>query len=249
VQILDAKIMGLTAVDGGIRVDLQRTDTGDPMCVEADEVIAATGFTCPLQDLPGLGVATFGASRLPVVTPFWESTTVPGIYFAGTISQAAPGLRKHGVPANSGAVHGHRYNSLVLARHIAERRFGRVEELPVVAPGDLVGYLLREATLAPELWHQKAYLARVITATPDGTLRDAGILPLAHVLDEMTEDAVAMTVESDGKGGLYPVAYVRRGGVLSEHALPADPLLDFATADHRAALADAVERLIAVMPA
>ena len=39
---------------------------------------------------------------------------------AGTISQAAPGLRKHGVPANSGAVHGHRYNSLVLARHIAD---------------------------------------------------------------------------------------------------------------------------------
>jgi len=88
VQILDAKITGLTAVDGGIRVDLQRTDTGDPMCVEADEVIAATGFTCPLLDLPDLGVATFGASRLPVVTPFWESTTVPGIYFAGTISQA-----------------------------------------------------------------------------------------------------------------------------------------------------------------
>ena len=147
VRILDAKITGLTAVDGGIRVDLQRTDTGEPMCVEADEVIAATGFTCPLLDLPDLGVATFGASRLPVVSPYWESTTVPGIYFAGTISQAAPGLRKHGVPANSGAVHGHRYNSLVLARHIAERWFGLVEDRPIVAPDDMVGYLLREATL------------------------------------------------------------------------------------------------------
>jgi thioredoxin reductase len=249
VRILDAKITGLTAVDGGIRVDLQRTDTGDPMCVEADEVIAATGFTCPLQDLPELGVATFGASRLPVVSPFWESTTVPGIYFAGTISQAAPGLRKHGVPANSGAVHGHRYNSLVLARHIAQRWFGLVEELPVVASGDLVGYLLREATSAPELWHQKAYLARVVTAEPDGTLRDAGILPLAHVLDGMTEDVVAMTIESDGQGGLYPVAYVRRDGTLSEHPLPPEPLLDFATEEHRAALADAVARLIAVAPA
>jgi hypothetical protein len=67
------------------------------------------------------------------------------------------------------------------------------------------------------------------------------------VLDEMTEDAVAMTVESDGKGGLYPVAYVRRDGALSEHALPADPLLDFATEKHRAELAGAVARLIAVV--
>jgi thioredoxin reductase len=249
VRILDAKITGLTAVDGGIRVDLQRTDTGEPMCVEADEVIAATGFTCPLLDLPDLGVATFGASRLPVVSPYWESTTVPGIYFAGTISQAAPGLRKHGVPANSGAVHGHRYNSLVLARHIAERWFGLVEDRPVVVPDDLVGYLLREATSAPELWHQKAYLARVVTAASDGTLRDAGILPLAHVLDGMTEDAVAMTIESDGQGGLYPVAYVRRDGALSEHPLPPEPLLDFMTDAHRAALADAVARLIAVAPA
>jgi thioredoxin reductase len=248
VRILDAKITGLTAVDGGIRVDLQRTDTGEPMCVEADEVIAATGFTCPLQDLPDLGVATFGASRLPVISPYWESTTVPGVYFAGTISQAAPGLRKHGVPANSGAVHGHRYNSLVLARHIAERWFGLVEEQPVVAADDLVGYLLREATSAPELWHQKAYLARVVTAAPDGTLRDAGILPLAHVLDGMTEDTVAMTIESDGQGGLYPVAYVRRDGVLSEHSLPPEPLLDFTTEVHRAALADAVARLVSVAP-
>ena len=65
----------------------------------------------------------------------------------------------------------------------------------------------------------------------------------------MTEDIVAMTIESDGQGGLYPVAYVRRDGALSEHALPPEPLLDFATEEHRAALADAVARLIAVVPA
>ena len=46
-------------------MDLRRTDTGEELCVEADEVIAATGFTCPLLDLPELGVATFGAGRLP----------------------------------------------------------------------------------------------------------------------------------------------------------------------------------------
>jgi len=249
VRILDASITGLSRVGEAIRVDLRRTDTGEELCVEADEVIAATGFTCPLQDLPELGVATVGSSQLPVVTPFWESTTVRGIFFAGTISQAAPGLRKHGVPANSGAVHGHRYNSIVLARHIAETVFGIERACPPVARADLAGYLLREATSAPELWHQKAYLARVVTAEPDGTLRDAGILPLTHALDGMAEDLVAMTVESDGKGGLYPVAYVRRDGSLSEHPLPADPLLDFETQAHRVALAEALERLLAAAPA
>ena len=215
------------------------------MCVEADEVIAATGFTCPLLDLPDLGVATFGAAKLPAVTPFWESATVSGIYFAGTISQAAQGLKKFGVPANSGAVHGHRYNSLILARHIAETRFGRTAERPAVAPGDLVGYLLHEATVAPELWHQKAYLARVVTSGADG-LRDEGIIPLVHALDGLDADMVAMTVESDGQGGLYPVAYVRRNGTLTEHALTADPLLDFETDGHREALAAAVADLLGV---
>ena len=244
VRIIDASITGLTAVGDAIRVELRRTDDGTAMSVEADEVIAATGFTCPLLDLPDLGVATFGASRLPAVTPFWESATVPGIFFAGTISQASPGLKKHGVPANSGAVHGHRYNSMVLARHIAETRFGRVTERASVAPDDLVPYLLREATAAPELWHQKAYLARVVTVGGAG-LRDEGIVPLAHALDGLAADMVAMTIESDGQGGLYPVAYVRRAGALSEHALPADPFLDFETDAHRAVLSDAVAGLLA----
>src|SRR3954470_24512807 len=130
------------------------------MSVEADDVIAATGFTCPLQDLPDVGVTTFGASGLPALTPFWESVSVPGIHFAGTITQAAGGLKKHGIPANSGAVHGHRYNGRILARSIADRWFG-IREAPVrIEERDLLGYLLGQATRAPELWHQKAYLAR-----------------------------------------------------------------------------------------
>ena len=64
-------------------------------------------------------MTTFGQSRLPAQTPYWESATVPGIFFAGTIGQGSAGLKKHGMPANSGAVHGARYNARVLAGHIA----------------------------------------------------------------------------------------------------------------------------------
>ena len=92
VKILDASIAAIVPVEGGLRVDIKRTDTSEELSVEVDEVIAATGFTCPLQDLPELGVATFGAAKLPVVTPWWESSSVPGIYFAGTITQASLSL-------------------------------------------------------------------------------------------------------------------------------------------------------------
>jgi thioredoxin reductase len=244
VAILDASIDGIAHAGDAYRVDLRRTDNGMPMSVEADEVIAATGFTCPLLDLPSLGVTTFGQAKLPAVTPMWESSTVPGIYFAGTISQAAQGLRKHGIPANSGAVHGHRYNGLILARHIAETRFGVETPRPVVAEADVMGLLLREATCAPELWHQKAYLARVLSVSAADGIRDEGILPLVHALDAMDRDLIAMTVEADGTGAIYPVVYVHREGRTTEHALPGHPLLDFATADHRAALAGALGSIL-----
>jgi thioredoxin reductase len=244
VSILDASIDSIEHVGDDYRVLLKRTDNGEAMSVDADEVIAATGFTCPLLDLTDLGVTTFGQAKLPAVTPMWESASVPGIYFAGTVSSAAPGLKKHGIPAYSGAVQGHRYNSLILARHIAESRFGVATERPVVAAGDVVAHLLREATCAPELWHQKAYLARVLTVSPEDGILDEGILPVVQALDGMTKDMIAMTVEADGTGALYPVVYARRDGRLAEHALPGHPLLDFATRAHAEALQAAVGGLI-----
>ena len=46
----------------------------------------------------------------------------------------------------------------------------------------------------------------------------------------MTEDVVAMTVESDGKGGLYPVRVrAARRRPRGARRCPAEPLLDFAT--------------------
>jgi hypothetical protein len=115
---------------------------------------------------------------------------------------------------------------------------------PTVAEADVVPYLLREATHAPELWHQKAYLGRVLSLSPEAGIRDEGILPIVHVMDAMTDDVVVMSVESDGNGGLYPVVYVRKDGRLEEHALPPDPLRDFATPAHAAALREAIGGLV-----
>ncbi len=210
------------------------------MEVEVDDIIAATGFLCPLQDLPELGVATFGASRLPVQTPWWESTTVPGIFFAGTIGQGAKGLQRHGMPGNSGAVHGARYNARLLAQRIATTRFGRETSRPTVAPGDLVDLVAHELGEAPELWHQRGYLARVISLDPDAGLVDDGVQPLAHWLDASEDDGIAVTLEADGTGAIYPVVFGRRGGAMTERALDPDPLLRYDSDDVRRAVAGAV---------
>jgi thioredoxin reductase len=245
VDILAASIKGISrASSGALVVSLERSDNAMPMSVEADEVIAATGFTCPLRDLPGLGVATFGQAKLPAQTEFWESATVPGIFFAGTITQGSAGLKKHGIPPNSGALHGYRYNARVLVREIGKRHFDIAPTRPEIAVGDVRDHLLAEATLAPELWHQKAYLASVVSFDADDGVRDEGILPLTNFLDAGGADAVAMTIEADGTS-IYPVVYVRHDGRQEEHALEPDPLHDFQGLTYRRALGTILDRLTA----
>ena len=190
-------------------------------------MISATGFVCPLVDLPDLGVGVFGASRLPVQTPWWESASVPGIFFAGTIGQGAKGLQKHGVPANSGAVHGARYNARVLAGRIASERFGIEPDRPHLAPDAIAGFVATELAESPELFHQRGYLARVLSKDPSGGVRDDGVQPLAHVLDGSGQDVLAATLEADGSGAIYPVVYTRIGGQgrrAGHRAGPADAL-------------------------
>lgn len=245
VDILSASIKGIERVQSGaLVVSLERSDNAMPMSVEADEVIAATGFTCPLRDLPALGVATFGQSKLPAQTEFWESATVPGIFFAGTTTQGSAGLKKHGIPPNSGALHGYRYNSRVLVREIGRRHFGIEPERPSIAAADVRDHLLAEATLAPELWHQKAFLASVVSLDPDVGVRDEGIVPLTSFLDGDGPDAVAMTIEADGSS-IFPVVYVRQGGRQEEHALEADPLHNYQSLAYRRALGAILDRLTA----
>jgi thioredoxin reductase len=243
VNVLDAAIQSIERnADGTLRVSVRPASTGEELTIEADEAIAATGFVTPLLDLPALGVTTFGQSRLPALTPYWESATVPGIYFAGTISQGAAGLKKHGQPSNSGAVHGARYNARLLARHIASR--GRVDERPAIREAELVDVLATELASSPELWHQRAYLARIVSLDPSAGPRDEGFVPLAAFVDgagdDGSADAIALTLEADGTGSIYPVVYLRRHGQVEEHAFEPDVLLRFDTPDVRRRLDEIV---------
>lgn len=239
VFILNASIARIERMGEGYRVICIRSESAAEIAVDADEVIAATGFTCPLQDLQQLGVEVFGRSQLPAMTNYWESVSVPGIYFAGTIGQGVSGMKKYGLPANSGAVHGARYNTRTMVYHVAQKHFGIQVERPSVEPDALVEVLLREATRAPELWNQKSYLSRAFSLDASLGIRDLGIVPLAQFVDEEGAAAVAIAVETDDTGDIHPAVYVREPGKPAvETLLSSQQLHDFATADNRAHLSE-----------
>jgi hypothetical protein len=190
-------------------------------------------------------VATFyQGGRLPAQTPYWESPTVPGIYFAGSVTQGSVGLKKYGIPSNSSAVHGFRYNARILAGHIARNHFGLQPPAETVPPRDVVNFLLDEVTGAPEVWNQQSYLCRVLEFVPDRGIVDRRFQPLAHFVDASGPDAVAVTVETDGEGEIHPAVYVRRGGEVSEHTLPPNTLNDFRSGEHRARLTQVMSDLM-----
>jgi thioredoxin reductase len=222
--VIDVTIERIERDGDRFRVFTRGTTWDGQLQFDVDDVIAATGFRTPVLDLPDLGLVTVADGRIPALTPFWESVSLPGAYFAGNASQGARGLGKRGAGASSSAVNGFRYNARILAGHLAERLSGH--EPPREPVGDVVSFLLRELSVAPELWVQKGYLCRVVSSA-DGGWVDGGVLPVAHFLDAAGPDAFAATVEVDQEGTILPTLYVRRRGEIAEHQLAPHPLHEY----------------------
>jgi thioredoxin reductase len=223
--VVDAAIQQIERADGGLRVVAEGTTWPGRLEFDADDVILATGFEAPLGDLRELGVATVLNDRIPALSPFFESLSAPGLFFAGNITAGSRGIRKHGIGPNSTSVNGFRYNARVLAEHLAER-LGIERPRPRLEPDELVPFLLQELSRAPELWIQKTFLGRVVSVSEDG-LRDEGIVPLEHFLDAGGGDAVCAAVEMNPRAVIYPALYVRRRGRITEHELPSHPVHAF----------------------
>ena len=238
--VLDAAIDRVERLsDGRFRVHAQGTTQPSALTLDADAVIVATGFTTPLGDLRELGVRTVAQDRLPALTPLWESATAEGVFFAGSATLGAAGLRKHGVVSTSGGVQGFRYNARVLAEHLAERVLGHALPRQVVRADALVPTLARELAASPELWAQKGYLARAFSVD-GGAYRDDRAMPLEHFVDAAGPDGVAVTVETGRDGAIYPVVYVRRRGEVAERPLDPHPLFAFDGEAYRRELASLV---------
>ena len=148
------------------------------------------------------------------------------------------------MPSNSGAVHGARYNARLLARQLAARRFGiEPRRPPIVERSHLVDW-------SPWSWPKRPSSSTSAATSPASrrwTRRpasvDDGTQPLAHVLDDHAGDGVAVTLEADGSGAIYPVLYVRTGGRVVGAPIDPDPLLRYDGPLTRKAIAGAISDL------
>ena len=234
--VVDAAVERIERTGDGFRVHIEGTTWPGKLELDADEVIIATGFRTPLEPLADLDVATVSDGRIPAQTPFWESVSAPGVFFAGNATQGSPGMTKHGAAASSTAVNGFRYNARVLVRHLARAHFGIQPERPSLAPDEVAPFLLSELARAPELWIQKGYLARAVSFDEATGIYDEGIVPLTHFVDSTGPTAAAVAIEVDAEGKIVPVLYVRRNGHVAEHLLDPHPLHDFDSSAHRSEL-------------
>jgi thioredoxin reductase len=242
--VVDAAIARIERNSGGLHVVADGTTRPGRLEFGADEVILATGFQAPLGDLRDLGVVTTTNDRVPSLSPFWESISAPGIFFAGNATVGSRGLRKNGLAPASSSLNGFRYNARVLARHLAER-LGMPQPRPRLRAEDVGPMLLHELAHAPELWIQKGYLARVVSVDDGEGIRDEGILPLEHFVDGGAgPDAAAVAIEVKPDGTIFPTVYVRRNGDLSEHELDPHPALAFDDDPYRQALDSLLGRLL-----
>ncbi|WP_327580682.1 NAD(P)-binding domain-containing protein [Nonomuraea sp. NBC_00507] len=143
-----------------------------------DRVIVCTGFRFDASIFaddcrPELVIN----NRFPALTPAYESVNVPGLYFAGTITQSRDFKR-----GTSGFIHGFRYGARALHRILESRYHGvpwPARILPA-EPGPLAAAVIDRVNRTSALWQQFGLLADVIVidgARGDGTARYLEELP------------------------------------------------------------------------
>jgi thioredoxin reductase len=160
-----------------------------------DRVLLCTGFafdasifdqSCP----PELTIN----DRFPAQTSAWESVNVPGLYFAGTITQVRD-FKK----STSGFIHGFRYGARALHK-ILEQRYADPPwpAATLAAAADpLTAAIVERVNRTSALWQQFGFLADVVTVR-DGVAAYHEEVPLAYFTEGglgRYDDAFAITLE------------------------------------------------------
>ncbi|MEU7673448.1 NAD(P)-binding domain-containing protein [Micromonospora taraxaci] len=214
-----------------------------------DRVLACTGFRFDdsIFDASARPQLTI-KDRFPAQTEEWESVNVPGLFFAGTISQVRD-FKK----STSGFVHGFRYAVRALHR-ILSRRYDATDwpsTRLAADPAAMTAAVIERVNRTSALWQQFGFLADVLTvAGPEARyheevpvdyfvstgLRTAGhdydrafVITLEYGPDHDQVDPFDITVsrvaqdvvgQAHDAAYLHPVVrYHRAGQVISTHHL------------------------------
>jgi thioredoxin reductase len=156
-SVLDCTIEEIRPAAGRLEVDISYTHAdGERAVLEYESVIRCTGFRMDTAIFdPGCRPQLVRADRMPALGPDWQSATVDGLYFAGTIAQDRDFKR-----ASSAFIDGFRYNVRALATLLRER----YDAVPVPServpadPQRLTSLILDRVNWSSALWTQFEYL-------------------------------------------------------------------------------------------
>ncbi|WP_073761496.1 NAD(P)-binding domain-containing protein [Streptomyces sp. CB02923] len=144
-----------------------------------DRVILATGFRFdPSIFAPECRPELAINDRFPAQTDAWESPNVPGLYFAGTITQVRD-FKK----STSGFIHGFRYGVRALHRILEARHHGRpwpARALPATA-GAVTDAVIARVNRSSALFQVFSFLGDAVLADRDGTVRYCEEVPVDHL--------------------------------------------------------------------
>ncbi|GID30743.1 NAD(P)-binding domain-containing protein [Paractinoplanes brasiliensis] len=161
--VLDGTVERISRrAEGGYRVDFRYARTVESIRVlEYDRVILCTGFAFDATPFEASARPELVINdRFPSQTPAYESVNVPGLYFAGTLTQ-----QRDFKKSTSGFIHGFRYGVRALHRILGARHHNRpwpsapVDNTPEAITGAVIARINRTSAL----WQQFAVLGDVVT--------------------------------------------------------------------------------------
>ena len=198
--VLDGSVQSIERGDDGytVRFAFSRADEVVKE-LRYDRVIVCTGFRFDASvfaepDRP----RTVIDDRFPEMTAAYESVNVPGLYFAGTLTQ-----QRDFKKSTSGFIHGFRYGTRALHRILEQRNHQHPwprRELPP-DPAAVAAAVVERVNRTSALWQQFGVLADLVAVGPDGPARYYEEVPVGFVHDEAfgvageAGDAIAVTLE------------------------------------------------------
>lgn len=144
-----------------------------------DRVILATGFRFdPSIFAPDCRPELAVNDRFPAQTDAWESPNVPGLYFAGTLTQVRD-FKK----STSGFIHGFRYGVRALHRILEARHHDRpwpARALPATAEA-VTDAVIARVNRSSALFQVFGFLGDAVLVDRDGTVRYCEEVPVDHL--------------------------------------------------------------------
>jgi thioredoxin reductase len=219
--VLDASMERIRRrADGRLAVSVRYSHAGGEVEeLVYDRVILCTGFRFDGSFFdedcrPELTIN----DRFPTMTCEWESTNVPGMYFAGTLTQARDYKK-----STSGFIHGFRYNTRALFRMLEKKHHAKPWPCAEIEPtlDGVLAALVERVNTSSAMWQQHGFLHDLVVMPENGgPALHREEMPLAYVQEtELSANSHYYTITMTHESALlHPVVRRWTGPLLiAEH--------------------------------